>query len=108
MSHHANQPVVLCNKETGKGIRVFGSSKQAAVFLGHNGKPSNISNVLAQKRKSAYGWGWKYPTPEQAEALRQLDADFYDIDQEAATEMEAQVAEQKKKSCRTKEATCQQ
>ena len=96
MSHHANQPVVLCNKETGKGIRVFRSRQQAAVFLGLNGKPTNISNVLAQQRKSAYGWGWKYPTPEQAEALRQLDADFCDIDQEAATEMEAQVAEQKK------------
>ena len=96
MSHHANQPVVLCNKETGKEIRVFRSRQQAAVFLGLNGKPTNISNVLAQQRKSAYGWGWKYPTPEQAEALRQLDADFYDIDQEAATEMEAQVAEQKK------------
>lgn len=82
----------------GKGIRVFRSRHQAATFLGVQGKPCGISNVLGGRAKTACGWGWQSPTLEQAEALSQLDADFYDIDQEAATEMEVQVVglEQKK------------
>lgn len=41
-------------------IQTFPSAKQAAEFLGKTGKGGHISEVCSGKRKTAYGYKWKY------------------------------------------------
>lgn len=53
------KPVVMLDKVTKEELRVFPSLKDAYIFLGkqHSGQ---ISAVCNGKRKTAYGYSWKY------------------------------------------------
>lgn len=55
-------PVIMLDKETEKPIREFSSIIEASRFLGRNdrGSSAHISQCCTGKRKSAYGYKWKY------------------------------------------------
>lgn len=44
----------------GKFINKFEALTDAGIFLGIKGKPSGISKVVNGKRKTAYGYRWRY------------------------------------------------
>lgn len=52
------KPVAQCDKETGEIIKIYPSAKQAGREI--NGKYTHISEVANGKRKSAYGFSWKF------------------------------------------------
>lgn len=52
--------VAMCNKKDGTVIKIFHSVKEAGAFLGDRRKARHIAEVAKGKRKSAYGYYWKY------------------------------------------------
>lgn len=44
----------------GSILHIFDNQRMANLFLGKNIQSSNISKVLLHKRKTAYGYEWKY------------------------------------------------
>lgn len=53
---------------TGKTIAVYKSVSDAARALGDHSYHKHIIDVCREKRKSAYGFGWEYANPEEADA----------------------------------------
>ena len=57
----ASKPVLMLNKDTNEVIQEFDSIVKATDFLGKPQKAgSAISSVCKGKRKTAYGYKWKY------------------------------------------------
>ena len=54
-----SKAVVMIDTETGKELRVFSSANQACKYLNGNGH-GHIVAVCQGKRKTAYGYAWKY------------------------------------------------
>lgn len=52
--------VLMIDKNTTEIIREFDSSYDAAIFLGDKSKSTAIRAVCRNKRKTAYGYKWKY------------------------------------------------
>lgn len=53
-------PVAMLDKNTQEIIRVFTSLKEAYIFLDKKQYSGHISSVCNGKRKTAYGYSWKY------------------------------------------------
>ena len=61
--NHNIKKVIMIDIKTNESIRIFDSAEQAGKFLGKiNG--SHISDVCKGKRKTAYGYLWKYVSNE--------------------------------------------
>jgi hypothetical protein len=54
------KPVAMLDKETEEIIKVFATSTDAEKFLQKTRSHQHISEVCKGKRKSAYGYKWKY------------------------------------------------
>lgn len=52
--------VAMCDKESKDIICIFNSASEAGAFLGDINKARHITDVARGKRKSAYGYYWKY------------------------------------------------
>ena len=52
--------ILMINKETKQIIRKFGSTREAARFLGDENKYRSIAYCLEGKTKSAQGYLWRY------------------------------------------------
>ena len=52
--------IAMCDKETFQVLKTFESVKEAGRFLGSEKKAWHITEVVKGKRKSAYGYFWKY------------------------------------------------
>ena len=55
-----NNYILQIDKETGEILNKFGSGREAARFLGNEGKNVSINYCLRGKQKTAYGYIWKY------------------------------------------------
>lgn len=61
--NHNIKKVIMIDIKTNESIRIFDSAEQAGKFLGKiNG--GHISDVCKGKRKTAYGYLWKYVSNE--------------------------------------------
>lgn len=54
-----SKPVIMCNLD-GNELKEFKSTRSAGRYLNDESKCSGISNCCNGKRKSAYGYLWKY------------------------------------------------
>lgn len=52
--------VAMIDAKTGETIKIFDSCSEAAISLGDITKNAHISKVCLGKRKTAYGYSWKY------------------------------------------------
>ena len=52
--------VIMYNKDTEKPIKVFNSLKEAGLFLGDKTYAFHIGKAARGKRKTAYGYKWRY------------------------------------------------
>lgn len=55
-----SKSVVMCDKFTGEPIKTFASLKEAGLFLGDKTYAFHIGKAANGKRKTAYGYKWKY------------------------------------------------
>lgn len=54
------KPVAMLDKKTEEILKTFSSTYEAARFLGNENKNTHIGQVCNNKRKTAYGYKWKY------------------------------------------------
>lgn len=52
--------IAMYDKDSNQLIKTFSSVKEAAHFLGNIASPCHIGQVALGKRKTAYGYKWKY------------------------------------------------
>ena len=50
----------MINKDTNKILNRFGSTREAARFLGNENKYRSIALCLSGKTKSSHGYLWRY------------------------------------------------
>lgn len=55
-----SQPVVMLDKDTSEEIKTFISLKEAQRYLNKTRASNHISDVCKGKRKTAYGYKWKF------------------------------------------------
>lgn len=55
-----SKSVVMLDKETGEVLKTFASMVEAEKFLGKRKGGTHISDVCKGKRKTAYGYKWKF------------------------------------------------
>lgn len=59
-SEHNKRTIIMLDKETEKELQEFDSAQAAAIYLGNSTYKGHITQVCKGKRKSAYGYKWKY------------------------------------------------
>ena len=55
-----NKYILMIDKETNKILNKFGSTREAARFLGNENKYRSIAYCLSEKIKTSQGYLWKY------------------------------------------------
>lgn len=54
------KPVAMCDKDTKEVLKIFSSMREAGRFLNKKSSDWHISEVCKGKRKTAYGYSWKF------------------------------------------------
>ena len=60
MLAHLRKPIIQIDINTGKEVRRFDSIREANNFFGLPLKSSNIGSCCHEKRRTAYGYKWKF------------------------------------------------
>ena len=56
----SGKTVAMCNIETNKTIKIFSSLGEAGTYLGNTAFSIQIGRAASGKRKTAYGYKWRY------------------------------------------------